>query len=72
MADARKMCTCADTKCPNHPMNHDEGCARCIQKNLALYEIPSCFFHLLNEDGEAHGYSFEEFARLVQEKGRRE
>lgn len=34
MADAKKFCTCKDTKCPLHPVNHDHGCTLCIAKNL--------------------------------------
>ena len=37
------FCTCPDTKCPNHPSNHDKGCTPCIAKNLAQREIPGCF-----------------------------
>lgn len=44
--DAAKICTCRDRDCPNHPVNHDQGCTPCILKNLARREIPSCFFNL--------------------------
>lgn len=65
METARNMCTCGDTKCPNHPMNHSDGCTRCIVKNLKAREIPSCFFKSLNCSEAPREYSFEEFARLV-------
>ena len=44
MKDPREFCTCTDTKCPNHPVNHEQGCSLCILKNLSRKEIPACFF----------------------------
>lgn len=32
--DTKNFCTCLVTKCPHHPMNHDEGCTPCIKDNL--------------------------------------
>lgn len=32
--DTKNFCTCPVTKCPRHPMNHDEGCTPCIKDNL--------------------------------------
>ncbi len=32
--EAKEICTCKDTKCPLHPVNHDKGCDLCIQKAL--------------------------------------
>ncbi|MBQ3080474.1 MAG: hypothetical protein IJC48_10845 [Clostridia bacterium] len=65
MKNAREICTCTDTGCPNHPVNHEDGCTKCIIKNMREREIPSCFFHMLDIGDEQHGYSFEEFARMV-------
>lgn len=70
MRTAKEMCTCTDTNCPNHPANHESGCTKCIEKNLREREIPSCFFHALNTGNAQHGYSYEEFMRMVAlEKG---
>ena len=59
------FCTCGDLQCPNHPCNHDDGCTRCIRKNLALREIPTCFFKLLDPCDGRTSYHFEDFAALV-------
>lgn len=56
------FCTCGDKKCPLNPVNHDEGCSLCIRKNLALREIPTCFFKLFGEKERAD-YSIEAFAK---------
>ncbi len=70
MKTAAELCTCTDLLCPNHPANHNDGCTRCIEKNLKAREIPSCFFHALHIGNEKHGYTFEEFMRMVAlEKG---
>lgn len=50
MKTARRFCTCEDTSCDLHPMNHELGCDLCIQKNLQLDEIPSCFFKNIHKD----------------------
>lgn len=44
------QCTCRDLECPNHPTNHNKGCDPCIAKNLALGEIPACFFRQVDDD----------------------
>lgn len=44
------FCTCLDTKCPLHPINHANGCNPCIAKNLQKGEIPTCFFKKVNPD----------------------
>lgn len=44
------FCTCPETDCKNHPRNHSQGCDLCIQKNLRLGEIPSCFFLKVHND----------------------
>lgn len=63
---SRKQCTCTDLSCPFHPTNHDKGCTLCIAKNLKEKEIPSCFFNQRVPD-VGHGYSQEEYARIVNE-----
>lgn len=70
MKDPKTFCTCKDLKCPNHPVNHDRGCGPCIAKNLALDEIPSCFFNQLDDEGIPHGYSREDYAALVLKQPR--
>ncbi|MCD7777601.1 MAG: DUF6485 family protein [Clostridiales bacterium] len=65
MKTAKEFCTCRDTKCPFHPVNHDLGCDLCIQKNLKLGEIPSCFFNKVGSAAEASGYSYRDFAEMV-------
>lgn len=61
---SRKQCTCKDTNCPYHPVNHDQGCSLCIAKNIKEREIPSCLFNLI-DDGSEHEYHFEDFAKMV-------
>ncbi|MCQ2770858.1 MAG: DUF6485 family protein [Clostridia bacterium] len=65
MIDAKTMCTCTDTKCPNHPSNHNQGCTPCIEKNLSRGEIPSCFFKATNKPKMGKAYYFEDFAKTV-------
>ena len=71
MKDPREFCTCTDTKCPFHPTNHDQGCSLCIQKNLKLKEIPSCFFHDIDCEKPTTEWHYQDFAALV-EKAERE
>ena len=54
MKNAKEYCTCTDTKCPCHPVNHDQGCNLCIQKNLRQKEIldlRSVQYVILETDG---------------------
>jgi len=47
------FCTCRDRECPNNPNNSDINCCSCdacVAKNLALGEIPSCFFRKIKDD----------------------
>ena len=48
-----------------HPVNHNQGCAPCIEKNLRSREIPSCFFHLVGPAEGQTGFFFEDFAKAV-------
>ena len=66
MNNLSEFCTCTFTDCPNHPANHDQGCALCIAKNLDRREIPNCFFNAVDGRDHRDSYSFEEFARAVQ------
>ncbi len=59
------FCTCTDTKCPNHPANHDKGCMPCVAKNLAQREIPACFFHKAGGEKPTDAWHFEDFAALI-------
>ncbi|MCI6259753.1 MAG: DUF6485 family protein [Pyramidobacter sp.] len=62
------FCTCTDVKCPNHPNNHNRGCEPCIAKNLALGEIPTCFFKKIAPEYRGPGYFMKDFAALVMRK----
>jgi len=66
MKNAREYCTCTDTRCPCHPVNHDEGCNLCIQKNLQQKEIPSCFFHDIDCAKPTRDWHYQDFAALVE------
>ena len=71
MRDAKEYCTCTDTRCPCHPVNHNRGCDLCIQKNLRQKEIPSCFFHDIDCEKPTPEWHYADFADLV-EKAKRE
>ncbi|MFP4362987.1 MAG: DUF6485 family protein [Spirochaetia bacterium] len=69
MKEAREHCTCQDTTCPAHPVNHEKGCFPCIQKNLVHREVPSCFFLELTDTLERRkDFSYHAFAELVYAK----
>lgn len=70
MGRLSEFCTCTYTNCPHHPRNHDEGCSKCIEKNLRQREIPYCFFLLLDGVETREGDSFESFAKLVMKQGK--
>lgn len=58
-------CSCNDTKCKFHPKNHNYGCDLCIQKNLKVKEIPSCFFKLYIDDlSKIHDFSIDSFVKF--------
>lgn len=61
------FCTCANQACGRNPANHDQGCTPCIELNLALKKIPSCFFNIVDPSGMHKGFDFAEFARIVAE-----
>ncbi len=65
MGNVKQFCTCRDTSCPLHPTNHDQGCDLCIQKNLKLKEIPSCFFNDVGSANETEEYHYIDFAKMV-------
>lgn len=66
MADPKDFCSCTDTKCPNHPTNHDKGCSLCVAKCLRQGEIPGCFFNVVDPTKEKRtGYTYEAFAKAV-------
>ena len=66
MKAAREFCTCTDYKCPCHPVNHEQGCNLCIQKNLKQKEIPRCFFHDIACEKPTSDWHYQDFARLVE------
>ena len=59
------FCSCTYHSCPHHPGNHDQGCTPCIEKNLRLREIPSCFFNLVDPAHQRTDDHFEDFAHFV-------
>ncbi len=65
MRNAKEFCTCRDTQCPLHPINHKNGCDLCIQKNLKLGEIPSCFFNKVGDSSKLSSFYYKDFANLV-------
>ena len=66
MRNAKEYCTCTDTKCPCHPVHHDQGCNLCILKNLKQKEIPSCFFHDIHCAKPTPDWHYQDFAALVE------
>ena len=72
---SRHFCSCRDTACPlnpNNPRNRERGrgCDGCIRKNLALGEIPSCFFNKVGPTAEGwEDYSVAGFVRHCQGHG---
>ncbi|MGN0658841.1 MAG: DUF6485 family protein [Emergencia sp.] len=70
MKTSAEFCTCSDRECPFNPVNHDQGCTPCIEKNLKAGEIPSCFFNAADpERKEDRGeYLQRDFARIVMRK----
>jgi len=65
----KHFCTCKDTKCADHPANHSDGCDPCIRKNLALGEIPYCFWVNVAEITGKSDYSAQKFADFVVKSG---
>lgn len=63
-----KHCTCTNFKCGLHPTNHDKGCTPCIEKNLRMKEIPSCYFNLVDPEHKRTNDYFEDFAKCVLPK----
>lgn len=65
MANQNHFCTCNETNCKLHPVNHDKGCDPCIRKNLNKGEMPGCFFHLVNDDtSKADDFTIEGFVKF--------
>jgi len=64
------FCTCIVKECPKHPHNHDDGCDPCIEKNLKLGEIPTCFWLNVPKITGTTEYSAENFAKFVAEKNK--
>lgn len=68
MNNLSPFCTCRDKDCPYNPVNHDMGCSLCIEKNLKLGEIPSCFYNKVDPEYKGPNYYMEDFAHLVLKK----
>ncbi len=64
MKDPREFCTCTDTKCPNHPVNHEQGCSLCILKNLSRKEIPACFFKSIDHEKPTKDWYYEKLVSV--------
>lgn len=61
----KHFCTCPDTKCPKHPVNHSKGCNPCIASNLKSKDIPTCFFLAVHNDvTEVTDYSIDSFVQF--------
>jgi hypothetical protein len=60
----KHFCTCTVTQCTNHTNNHNKGCDPCIQKNLNLGEIPSCFWRNISIVTGKTEYSVENFTKF--------
>ncbi|MGL4484376.1 MAG: DUF6485 family protein [Anaerovoracaceae bacterium] len=60
------FCTCDDHDCEFNPVNHNDGCNRCVEDSIKTNEIPKCFFLKTgaNLDGW-EDWSFEGFATAV-------
>jgi hypothetical protein len=68
MADYEHFCSCKDISCKLNPINHNLGCDPCIKKNLKAGEIPSCFFHLVNDDlSQLQEFTVESFVKFYRE-----
>ncbi len=69
MTNQKHFCSCRDTSCKLNPNNHDLGCDPCIQKNLKAGEVPSCFFHLIDEDiSHLKEFTIDSFVRFYLNK----
>lgn len=62
------FCTCKDTACRFHPVNHSDGCSPCIEENLKNGEMPSCFINKAGLERRREGYFIEDFSRAVLKK----
>lgn len=59
-------CPCDDSTCEFNPMNHNDGCDRCIASSVEDKEIPKCFFQAAGGDIDTiEDWSFESFAKTV-------
>lgn len=65
MKRALKFCSCKDTKCPRHPVNHDFGCDLCVAHCLRKKDVPSCFFHAAGTTDETTEYTFAGFSDFL-------
>ena len=72
MPNLSPFCTCQNFNCPLHPTRNDRGCAPCIQKNLRIRELPSCFFGQVDPTATRENDTYETFARLVLQAPERE
>lgn len=66
------FCSCPATKCPRHPLNHENGCDPCIKDNIMKKKMPACMFQAVHDDvSEVRDYSikgFVEFFLLHQDE----
>ena len=65
MINAKELCTCKNTKCKLHPINHDMGGTLCIEKNLRMDEMPNCFFDKIDPEHNRKGTSTRDYAEFM-------
>lgn len=63
--NAKEFCTCKNTKCKYHPLNHELGCTPCIEINLKTNDIPNCYFEKIDPEHKHKGTKIKDFAEFV-------
>ncbi len=59
------FCTCDNYKCELNPVNHDQGCNLCMEKNLRKGVVPNCMFFAITKDKKPEGFTYVDFAHFV-------
>lgn len=65
MNKSKILCTCKNTKCKLHQINHDLGCTPCIEKNLKMDEMPNCFFDKIDPEHKRKGTKTKDYAEFL-------
>lgn len=63
--DAAKICTCRDRDCPNHPVNHDQGCTPLHSEKPDPAGNSQLLFQPGGGTAGLDSFYFEDFARRV-------